>query len=139
MRKVLERMRQYWKVNLMAFLISLGIGAIIFCLFYFLNNQTIVSAVNGAAVGAVVVFSLGVLSWLAHLGAFDTFSFGFKQLGSMIFARDARRDGSFPEYKENKRLKREETSYYFLSMLLAAIVLSIVLIVLEIVYNSKIY
>ena len=138
MKKAFAQIKKYWLINLITFLISIVVGVGIFCLIFFLRNQTIVAAVDGAAIGSVVVLFLGLLMWVAHLGAFDTFAFGFKQLGSMLFAKDARRDGTFQEYKENKATKRDNSSYNFVMVILAGLLLSISIIVLEIIYRTSI-
>ena len=138
MKRAFEQIKKYWLVNLITFVASLVIGAGIFCLFFFLRNQTIVAAVDGAAVGAMVVLFLGLLFWMAHLGAFDTFAFGFKQLGSMLFAKDARRDGTYADYREARKEKRNDSSYNFVSIIIAGLVLSIVLLVLEIIYKTRV-
>ena len=138
MKKAFAQIKKYWVINLITFLISIILGVGIFCLIFFLRNQTIVAAVDGAAIGSVIVLFLGLLMWVAHLGAFDTFAFGFKQLGSMLFAKDARRDGTFQEYKENKAIKRDNSSYNFVMVILAGLLLSISIIVLEIIYRTSI-
>lgn len=138
MKKAFTQIKKYWLINLITFLISIVVGVGIFCLIFFLRNQTIIAAVDGAAIGSVVVLFLGLLMWVAHLGAFDTFAFGFKQLGSMLFAKDARRDGTFQEYKENKATKRDNSSYNFVMVILAGLLLSISIIVLEIIYRTSI-
>ena len=138
MKKAFAQIKKYWLINLITFFISLVVGAAIFCLIFFLRNQTIVAAVDGAAIGSIVVLFLGLLMWVAHLGAFDTFAFGFKQLGSMLFAKDARRDGTFQEYKENKAAKRDNSSYNFVMVIFAGLLLSISIIVLEIIYRASI-
>ena len=138
MKKAFLQIKKHWKINLIVFIISLLVGFGIFCLIFFLRNKTIVAAVDGAAIGSAVVLFFGLLMLVAHLGAFDTFAFGFKQLGSMLFAKDARRDGTYQEYKENKAVKREDSSYSFLIVILTGLLLSISIIVLEIIYHASI-
>ena len=138
MKRAFEQFKKYWLVNLITFLISLAVGAIIFCLFFFLRGRTLIAAVDGAAVGAVSVLFLGLLFWMHHLGAFDTFVFGFKQLGSMLFAKDARRDGTYAEYRDKKTEIRTNSSYNFIAIIFAGLVLSIALVVLDIIYNVSI-
>lgn len=138
MKKAFTQIKKYWLINLITFILSLLMGGGIFCLFFFLRNQTIVAAVDGAAIGSMVVLFLGLLMWVAHLGAFDTFAFGFKQLGSMLFAKDARRDGTFQDYKQNKATKRDNSSYNFVMVIFAGLLLSISIIVLEIIYRTSI-
>ena len=138
MKRAFEQIKKYWLINLITFIISIIVGVGIFCLIFFLRNQTILAAVDGVAIGSVIVIFLGLLMWVAHLGTFDTFAFGFKQLGSMLFAKDARRDGTFQEYKENKATKRDNSSYNFVMVIFAGLLLSISIIVLEIIYRTNI-
>jgi len=137
MKRAFEQFKKYWLVNLITFLLSLVVGAIIFCIMFFLRGRTLLSAVDGAALGAVSVLFLGLLFWMHHLGAFDTFVFGFKQLGSMLFAKDARRDGSYAEYRERKTESRNNSSFNFIAVIFAGLLLCIALIVLEIVYHAS--
>ena len=138
MKRAFEQIKKYWLINLITFIISIIVGVGIFCLIFFLRNQTILAAVDGAAIGSVIVIFLGLLMWVAHLGAFDTFAFGFKQLGSMIFSKEPRKDGTYQDYKEGKKIKRDNSSYNFVSVILAGLLLSIAIIVLEIIYHTNI-
>ena len=137
MKRAFEQFKKYWLVNLITFLLSLVVGAIIFCIMFFLRGRTLLSAVDGATLGAISVLFLGLLFWMHHLGAFDTFVFGFKQLGSMLFAKDARRDGSYAEYRERKTESRNNSSFNFIAVIFAGLLLCIALIVLEIVYHAS--
>ena len=138
MKRVFEQIKKYWLINLITFIISIIVGVGIFCLIFFLRNQTILAAVDGAAIGSVIVIFLGLLMWVAHLGAFDTFAFGFKQLGSMMFSKEPRKDGTYQDYKEGKKIKRDNSSYNFVSVILAGLLLSIAIIVLAIIYHTNI-
>ncbi|MCQ2800389.1 MAG: DUF3899 domain-containing protein [Bacilli bacterium] len=137
MKRAFLQIKKYWLINLVTFIISLVVGMIIFCLMYFLRGKTLISAVDGIAVGAVSVLFIGLLCWMAHLGAFDTFAFGFKQLGSMLFARDARRDGNYADYRDKKFENRNNSSFNFVAIIAAGLILCLALLVLEIVYNAS--
>jgi len=139
MKKIFEQIKKHWKINLITFFVSLLLGGGIFCLIFFLRNMTIIAAVDGAAIGSVVVIFLGLLMLVHFLGAFDTFAFGFKQLGTMIFSKDPRKDNSYQEYREDKILKRANSSYNFVIVILTGSLLSISIIVLEIIYRTSIY
>lgn len=136
MKKAFAQFAKYWLINLITFIVSLAVGATIFCLFFFLRGKTMIAAVDGAAVGAVSVLFLGLLFWMHHLGAFDTFVFGFKQLGSMMFSKDPRKEGTYAEYREKKTEIRSNSSYNFIAIIFAGILLSIALLVLDIIYNA---
>lgn len=137
MKRAFEQFKKYWLVNLITFFISLVVGAGLFCLMFFLRGQTIIAAVDGVALAAVSVLFLGLLFWMAHLGAFDTFAFGFKQLGSMMFAKDPRKDGTYDEYRERKIETRYNSSFNFIAIIFAGLLLCVALIVLEIVYHAS--
>lgn len=138
MKRILKQIKKYWLTNLITLLISLVVGGGIFCLVFFLKGKNLISAVDAAAISSVSVLSIGLLLWMAHLGAFDTFAFGFKQLGSMLFAKDARRDGQYQDYRKDKIAKRTNSSYNFVAVILAGLLLLIGLIILEIIYKTRV-
>ena len=138
MNKVFNQIKKYWKVNLITFIIALVMGVTIFCLFFFLRDRTIVAAIDGVAVGGVSLLFLGLLMLVSHLGAFDTFAFGFKQLGSMLFAKDPKKDGNYHDYKENKAEKRSDSSYNFVMMMAAGLLMLLAVPILEIIYHASI-
>lgn len=138
MAKAFEQIKKHWGINLITFIISIVVGVIIFCLIFFLRNMALIDAVNGVAIGSLVVLLFGLLMWVSHLGAFDTIVFGFKQLGSMFFAKDARRDGDYADYKQNKAETRANSSYNFVAVIAAGLLLLIAVIVLEIVYHANV-
>lgn len=138
MKRAIKQIKKYWKINLITFLISLLIGGAIFCLMFFLRGKNIVAAVDGAALASILVLFFGLLLFVHHLGAFDTFAFGFKQLGSMLFAKEPRKDGKYQDYRQEKIQKRNNSSYNFLAVIAAGLLLSIAIIVLEIIYRVSI-
>ena len=138
MKRAFEQIKKYWLVNLITLLVSLVIGGGIFCLVFFLKDRNIVAAVDAAAISAVSILCIGLLLWMSHLGAFDTFAFGFKQLGSMIFAKEPRRDGQYQDYRKEKIEKRTKSSYNFVAVILAGLLLLIAVIILEIIYKTRI-
>lgn len=137
MKRAFVQIKKYWFINLITLLISLVVGGGIFCLVFFLKDRNIVSAVDAAAISSVSILGAGLLSWMAHLGAFDTFAFGFKQLGSMIFAKEPRRDGQYQDYRKEKIEKRTNSSYNFLAIIFAGLLLLISVLVLEIIYKTR--
>lgn len=136
MKRAFHQIRKHWVTNLVAAIISLGVFAGIFCWVFFSRyNEEIVAAVDGATFGTMAVLLFGLLSWVAHLGAFDMVAFGFKQLFSSLFAKKANRDGEFPDYKQAKTEKRINSSYAFVSIIFVGLLCSISIIVLEIIYH----
>ena len=134
MKRAFGQIKKYWLINLITFIISLVVGACIFCLMFFLRDRTLIAAVDGTAVASISVFFIGLLMFVAHLGAFDMFALGFKQLGSMLFAKNPIRDGNFVDYKQEKAEKRSDSSYGFVAVVAAGLVFAIALVILDIVY-----
>ena len=135
MKRAFGQIKKYWLINLITFIISLMVGGGVFCLMFFLRNRTLIDAVDGTAVASISVLFIGLLMFVAHLGAFDMFAFGFKQFGSMLFAKDARKEGQYHEYRESQTTKRQDGSYNFVAVIVAGLLLSISVIVLDIIYN----
>ena len=137
MKRAFQQVRKYWIANLVTFLVSLAIFAGIFCAIFFTRPvKNIIAAVDGATIGSIVILVLSLLMWLSHMGTFDIFSFGFKQMGSMMFAKDARRDGHFADYRADKATKRSNSAYVFVSVIFAGILCAISAGVLCIIYES---
>lgn len=126
-----------WKIYIIAAIIALAIGAGIFCLYFFLNNMTIVAACNASIVAGVSLVGLGALIILARLGTFDTFAYGFMQLGSSMFGRQPKKYNDMVEYKQAKYDERKEKSKYYFAIMIVGALFFIATIVLEIIYHSQ--
>lgn len=137
MKRAFIQIRKYWLANLITFIVSLLVFAGIFCAVFFTRPViNIVAAIDGSAIGSISVLGLGLLMWLSHMGTFDLFVFGFKQMGSMLFAKDARKDGHYADYRENKTTKRTNSAYIFVSVIFAGLLCSISILVLEIIFHA---
>lgn len=126
-----------WKIYIIAAIIALAIGAGIFCLYFFLNNMTIVAACNASIVAGVSLVGLGALIILARLGTFDTFAYGFMQLGSSMFGRQPKKYNDMVEYKQAKYDERKEKSKYYFAIMIVGALFFIATLVLEIIYHSQ--
>lgn len=134
-----ERRRQAFFADLISGGIALAIGALIFLLYFFLNEEgrNLKTACNGTALAGGLVLGAGLLIWLTRLGAFDTFAFGFIQLGTSLFGRNPLKRETLVEYKQKRVEKRKEkTKYYFVIMIVGGLFL-VALVVLEILFNIK--
>ena len=135
MKKAFSQIRKYWLTNLITFLLSIAAGVGIFCAVYFSRARSIMDAIDGATLGGLVVLLFGLLMMVSHFGAFDIFVFGFKQLFSLFFSKDPRKNGEFADYRNERTQKRDASSYNFIAVIFAGISLSIAIIVLEIIYH----
>ena len=109
--------RIHWKPYIIATIISIIIGVGIFLAFY-LSNKTNYGLYNGTSVAGIILLGIGGLSFVAKEGFFDFASYGFKQLGSMIFGRTPNAYNDYPSYRDYKQAKREKQSNYFISILI---------------------
>ena len=124
--------------NIVAAVITFVIGAIIFVIYFFVMGHRFIDAVNGSALTTILLFSATILSILARLGAFDTFAYGFLQLGHVMFSKNPRKYNSMADYKQAKYDARKEKRNYYIPMLIVTGLFAIALIVLEIIYHTKI-
>ena len=97
-----------------------------------------IDAVNGSTLTTIVLFSATILSILARLGAFDTFAYGFLQLGHAMFSKNPRKYNSMSDYKQAKYDARKEKRNYYIPMLIVTGLFAIAVIVLEIIYHTMI-
>lgn len=132
MKKIIEDIKKYLKVYVIVGLVSSAIGVTIFLLFYFLQHQGLVPAANGTAVAFAVLFGSGVLCWLGRFGAYDSMSYGFKQMAASLIAREANKYNDFAGYKANLAEKRKVSSHYYFVMMLISLLFLFAFIGIEI-------
>lgn len=135
MKKMFSQIRKYWLTNLITFLISIAVGVGIFCLVFFTRARSMIDAIDGATLGGLIVLLFGLLMMVAHFGTFDFLVFGFKQLIALMFAKDPKKHGQFTDYRDVMTQKRDASSYNFIAVIFAGLLLSIAIIVLEILYH----
>ena len=136
MKKIIENIKKYFKIYLITFVISSLIGLGIFLTFYFVQNKTFTASINGTGVAFIALFGFATLSWIGHHGAFDSMSYGFKQMFSSMFGKSANKYNDFAGYKDEVNTKRKYSSKYYFVMLLVSLIFLIAFIIIEIVkYN----
>lgn len=135
MNKVFSQIKKYWLTNLITFLVSLAVGVGIFCIVFFTRARSMIDAIDGATLGGLIVLLFGLLMMVAHFGTFDFLVFGFKQLIALMFAKDPKKHGQFTDYRDGMTQKRDASSYNFIAVIFAGLLLSIAIIVLEIIYH----
>ena len=135
MSKFSDNFRKYRKTYIFTFIISLLFGGGIFCLYFFLNVQNVLNALNGVSIAAVVLVAIAGLMWVHSQGAFDTLSYGFKQMFTSFFSKTPNKYNDMYSYKQAKIEKRQSSPKTFVAMLFAASVFVLAIIALEIVYH----
>ena len=106
-----------WKPYIISTIISVLIGIAIFLPIY-LVKKTEYSALNAVSLAGIVLISFGGLSYVAREGFFDFASYGFKQLGSMIFGKTPNAYNNFAGYKEYKMERRKAVSHFYIPFLI---------------------
>lgn len=134
-------MKTFWfkyKSFILTFVFSLIFGAAVFCLYFFLKNQSLKDAVDACSVAGVALLGGGLMVVITRLGAFDTFSFGFKQLLTSMFNKDPSAYNSLADYKLQKYDERKTKKATYLMLFLAGGVYLLAVVVLEIILNTSI-
>ena len=137
MKKIIEDIKKNFKIYAITFLISSLIGIGIFLTFYFIEEQSFSGSLNGTSVAFASLFGISILLWIGRMGAFDTMSYGFKQMFASMFAKDANKYNDFMSYKDEKNTKRKASTKYYFVMMFVSLIFLITFIILEIVkYNT---
>ena len=136
MKKLIENIKKYPRTYIVTTLVSLVVGAVIFILVYFLKSQSLVDAIDGVTIAAVVLMGVGILAILSRFGAFDTMSYGFSQMFASLFNREANKFNDMVDYKQKKNETRQSGSYFYIPMIFVSLLFFIALIVLEIVKSN---
>ena len=121
--------------QILPFIFSLLFGVGIFCLYFFLKEQTMKDAIDACSVSCVSLIGIGLLVIITRLGAFDTFIFGFKQMVTSMFSKDPNVYNSMADYKLAKYDERKKKKMTYLMFFLAGFIFLIGLIVLEIIFH----
>ena len=135
MSKFTDNFKKYRKSYIVTFFVSLGLGIGIFCLYFFLNGYYVLTALNGVSIAAISLVGMAALLWVHSQGAFDTFAYGFKQMFTSFFAKNANKYNDMYSYKQAKIEKREHSPRIYFAMLFAAVFFVLAIIALEIVYH----
>lgn len=130
------KFKKFWKVYLIWLVSCLVVGAGIFCAFYFGGGKGKVAALNGTSFTGIILVCLAGLMWVAREGFFDFLSYGFKQMGAMIFTKDPNSLKDFPGYKEDKRNVRKFASKYFVIVAFVGLLFVIAFIILRIIWKD---
>ena len=138
MSKFSENFKKYLPSYLLTIGISFLAGVVVFLLIFFLskNKMTVVGALNSVAISAVILLSLGILSFVANAGTFDSMSYGFYQLGSSMFGKKANKYHDFNSYREEKNIKRKASANYYWAFIFASIPFVIASTVLLIIVET---
>ena len=102
------------------------------------RDRTLIAAIDGVTMAGIILLGGGLLCLVAHFGAFDTMSYGFRQMFTSMFAKEANKFNDMAEYKEDRNKKRAASSHYYYVMMIVSLLFFIVLIALEI-YKSTLY
>ena len=80
MKALINNIRRYFKVYLVTFIVSIVIGMAIFFAYYFTMATKYVAALNGTGVASLALGGVALLAWIGKMGAYDSMSYGFKQM-----------------------------------------------------------
>lgn len=136
MKRLLAHIRKHFKAYLVTFIVALAIGLGIFLTFYFLHKSKYIGAMDGTGVAFLALTGIALLIWIGKLGAYDSMSYGFKQMFTSMFGRNPSKYNDFAGYKEEKSQQRKSSSKLYFAMLFVAILFGIAYVILEIVLRA---
>lgn len=138
MKKLITNILKFKKTYIITLVISIVLGVAIFLIYYFVQGQTMMASLNGTGMAGVILIGLGLLLLVAHYGAFDTLSYGFNQMFASLFAKEANKYNDMVSYKDDKNVRRANSSSYYYVMMLVGAIFLIAFSILEI-YRYIIY
>ena len=120
-----------WKPYLISGIISIIIGTTIFLISY-LKTKNKYGAINGTSIASIVLICLAGLMYVSRQGFFDLASYGFKQMGVMIFSNNPNSLNDYPTYKNIRNEERKTSSHYYLSFLFVGLLFLIAYFIIKI-------
>lgn len=132
------RKKELLIADLITAAIALIIGVFVFLLYFFLKGMKLIDAVDGATLAGAIVFGVAILMLLAKLGAFDTFAYGFKQLGSMMFTKTPSKYNDMATYKKEKMEARKKSGNYYIPVLIISGLFFVAVLILYIIFKTTI-
>lgn len=116
-------------------IIAVVIGVFVFLLCFLLKGADLIAAIDGATYSGVFLFAAAILMLLARLGAFDTFAYGFKQLGAIMFSKNPTKYNDMAEYKQQKYEARQKSGKYYIPVLIISVIFFVAVLVLYIIFS----
>ena len=136
----MEKQKFRIKPYIIAAIVSLIIGAGIFCLYFFVKAQTsgygLIVGCDASFIAGAVVASIAFVMFASSEGFFDFVSYGFKQMGAMLFSKEPSHYNDFPGYKEHKAEQRKSRSHYYVIVIIVSALLLIAYFILRLVFKD---
>lgn len=134
----MEKVRKSKRPYIIAGIVSLLLGLTIFLLFFLIQDQTMLSACDGTAYASIALICGSGLIYITRTGFFDFATYGFRQLGNMVFSKKANKDNDYVAYREVKKEERKSGSNYYIVVFFVGALFLLTSIVLIIIRNSSI-
>lgn len=136
MSKFSDNFKRFKWHYIIAGLIAFLLGSLAFLLFFFLVDKDMISAINGVTISAVSLLAIGGFIWLSSQGTFDLLAYGFKQMFTSMFNKNANKYHDYADYHEQKNIARVSMPKTYFSFLFVGLLFGIALAVLEIIYHA---
>lgn len=134
MKKIIANIIKFKKTYLITFFVSLVIGIGIFLIYYFVHSHKFIGSLDGTGVASLALGGVSLLLWFGRLGAYDSMSYGFKQMFSSMFGKNPNKFNNFASYKEDKNTKRTSSPKYYFVSFFVAVLFALVYLILYIIY-----
>ncbi|HNX16230.1 MAG TPA: DUF3899 domain-containing protein [Bacilli bacterium] len=125
MKKLLNKFKANLRTNLLILFIGFGLGVAFFFLYIYVlsSGPYFINMTDACFILTAVYLAVGGLMWVARLGFFDTFAYGFISVGNVFFrpVKVEKKYDDLIDYKTQKYEKRKNQGYYFLSLFMLGI------------------
>lgn len=126
-----DKFRENLKTYIIAGSISFGIGLAFLFIFWFAAG---LGPLDGLSLSAVILLASGGLMFVTNEGLFDSFAYGFKQVGKSLFGKKGNEENDFVGYKTNKQEMRSSKPKIFVPVLLVGCLFLVVFIIVRIAF-----
>lgn len=142
MKKLLNK----FKANLRANILILTIGFVLGVAFFFLYIYVIEKGpnayfmYNASFILTAVYLATAGLMWVAHLGFFDTFAYGFISMGNIFFRpmKVEKKYDDLIDYKGQKYEKRKSQGFFYLPFLMLGLLAVIATMIFYFLYLANV-
>ena len=127
--------------NIILWAVVAGLTITAFCLLFFLRGDySLVGWMNATFFSGGIIFAMGLLALVHHLGAFDMFVYGVRDVFFHMNPNPSKQKqyADFVDYLEKKKEARRKKKYYFLiPFVVFGVSLLITAIILRVIYASE--
>ena len=141
MKKLLNKFKSNLRANILILIIGFVLGVAFFFLYIYVidkcPNARLMS--DASFILTAIYLATAGLMWVAHLGFFDTFAYGFISMGNIFFRplKVEKKYQDLIDYKGQKYQKRKNQGFFYLPFVMLGLLAVIATIVFYSLYLAN--